>query len=492
MKLKIKFVDWSAGFPVSILHQETAKKIGASLRDRVVLSRGMLSKKISTILDISTKLVKRNQILISSEVRNITNFKNNQLVEVNLSPSPKSIIHIKRKLDGKRLDEKQIKEIIFDVVNNSLSEPEVALFVSAMYNKGMNHEEVISLTKAILTTGKSLKLRNKFVVDKHSIGGIPGNRTSPIVVAICAAGGLTMPKSSSRAITSSAGTADVMETICQVDFSLKEVQKIIKKTKGCFIWGGALGLVPADSKIIRVEKTLHLDPEAQLLASIMAKKLAMGAEYIVIDIPFGKNAKVGKARALRLKTKFERLGKSFGKKIRVILFETNGPMGTGVGPALELLDVIDVLTPGNKCAGDLEEKSLILAGELFEMTGKAKKNQGKRLAKEILDSGKAFKKFKEIIKAQKGSLKEIKLEKFKCNIISKKSGKIISINSKKINLIARLLGCPLNKFAGIKMHVFTKNHIKKGEKIATLYSGSSSRLNHARDFFNSNETIKIN
>jgi len=159
-------------------------------------------------------------------------------------------VFIKEKLDKKPLSEDKIKKITKDIVNNSLSEAEIALFISAMYGNGMNFQETIYLIKSILNSGERISLKNKFVVDKHSIGGIPGNRTTPIVVSICASQGLIFPKTSSRAITSAAGTADVLETLTKVEFSAKELKKIISKAGACMVWGGALEMVPADSKII--------------------------------------------------------------------------------------------------------------------------------------------------------------------------------------------------------------------------------------------------
>ena len=360
-----------------------------------------------------------------------------------------------------------------------------------MYEKGMNFKETLFLIQALLKFGDALKIKNKFVVDKHCIGGVPGNRTTPIVVSVCAAAGLTFHKSSSRAINSAAGTADVIETIAKVDFPMDKLRKIVKKTKACLVWGGGLGMVPADSKIIRIERILKIDPEAQLLASIMSKKLAVGSKYILIDIPYGKNAKVNKQQALKLKKKFEYLGKVFHKKLKVVLTEGKEPMGNGVGPALELIDVIKVLNPAEVGPEDLKEKSLFLAGELLEMTGKAKKGKGIKMAGEILDSGKAFEKFKAIIKAQKGSFKKIKLAKFRKNILAQKSGVVREINNKKINSLARMAGCPVDKFAGLEIYISVKDKVKKRNRILTIYSESKSRLKEAIKFYNKEKPIKV-
>jgi AMP phosphorylase len=493
MELKIKILKWCTGFPVAMLNEKTANKIGVHTGDRILLKTlSRKPKEVFTITNTILNLVKENEIAVSSELNKILGLKVGQKVEINLAFSPKSLKFIKKKLNKKSLSEKEINEIIEDIMNNSISESEIALFVSAMYNQGMNMKETIYLINAILNSGNRLNFKNKLIADKHSIGGIPGNRTTPIIVSICAAAGLIMPKSSSRAITSAAGTADVIETIANVEFSMEEVKKIVKKTNACMVWGGALGMVPADSKIIRIEKMLEIDPEAQLLASIMSKKLAVGSKYILIDIPYGKTAKVDKKKALRLKRKFEYLGKHFKKKLKVVLTDGRNPIGEGIGPALELIDIIKVLDPNKKGPSDLEKKSLFLSSHILEMTKKAKLGEGMELAKKILYSGKAFKKFKEIIAAQGGNINGIKTAKFKRDILAKKSGKIFEIDNKKIARLARVAGCPIDKFAGLYLPLNTGDLIKKGEKIVTIYSESKARLNQAIEFYEKEKPIRIN
>lgn len=492
MKLKIKFLNWSAGIPVAMLLEKTAEKIGVHAQDRIlILING--KQKLTTILDVVKKgLLRENEIAVTSEITSILNLKKSQIVDIRLAPMPKSVEYIKKKLNNKILSKEEIHNIIQDIVSNSLSEAEIALFVASMYKFGMTLKENFYLIESILKTGERLNIKNKYIVDKHSIGGIAGNRTTPIVVAICASAGLIIPKTSSRAITTAAGTADVIETIARVDFSMKELKKIIKKTNGCIVWGGALELAPADSKIIQVEKHLSIDPEAQLLASIMAKKLAVGSKYLVIDIPYGASAKVNKQKALHLKKKFEKIAKHFKIKAKVVLTDGSQPMGTGVGPALELKDVIAVLDPKQKGPQDLEDKSVLLAGILLELTKKAKKGNGEKLAREILSSGKAFEKFKEIISAQGGEVKEIKEAKFKKTIFANKSGKISEIHNKKINSLARIAGCPKDKFAGLIIHVSLKDKINKGDKILTICSETKSRLNEAIQFYKRIKPITIN
>ncbi len=492
MELKVKFLKWSAGIPVAMLNQKTAKKLGVHVQDKIsIKTLSKYPKETSTIIDTITGLIKEKEIAVSSELKKRLELRKGQKVDVTLALTTKSLFFIKKKLNNKRLSRKEINEIIRDITDNSLSEAEIALFISGMYKNGMDVNEIIYLIDAILESGNKFKFRGKIIGDKHSIGGIAGNRTTPIIVSICASAGIIMPKSSSRAITTPAGTADVIETIAPVEFSMKELKKIVRKTNACLIWGGALGIVPADSKIIQVEKVLGIDPESQLLASIMSKKLAMGSKYIIIDIPYGKTAKVDKKKATKLKRKFEQLGKHFKVKLKVVLTSAKEPMGSGVGPALELIDVIKILNPHEKGPKDLEDKSLFLASELLEMTKKAKKGKGIEMAKEILYSGKAFEKFKQIIKAQGGALKEIKPAKFRKDILSKRAGKIIGIDNKKINNLARVAGCPADKFAGLYIYHNLGEKIKKRDKILTIYSESKSRLKQALKFYKDKKPVRI-
>ena len=254
-----------------------------------------------------------------------------------------------------------------------------------------------------------------------------------------------------------------------------------------------MGLAPADSKIIQIETMINIDSQAQLLASIMAKKLSVGSKYILIHIPYGKTAKVNKEEALKLKKKFEYLGKYFKRKLKVILTETKGPFGNGVGPVLELIDVINILDPKKTGPKKLEKISLFLSSVLLEMGGKVKKGEGLKAARGILESGQAFEKFREIIKAQKGSLNFNKLKpaKYKKDIFSGKSGKVIEIDNKKINNLARIAGCPVDKFSGVYIYKLAGEKIHKKDKLLTVYSESKSRLKEAVDFCKKEKPILI-
>ncbi|MBU4308857.1 MAG: thymidine phosphorylase, partial [Nanoarchaeota archaeon] len=333
MELKVKFLGWSAGIPVAMVNKKVAEHLGINSNDRILIKTlGKEPRTLSTVIGLVERIVNQKQIGLSSEVRLRLNLRPGQKVDVNLSPNPKSLEYIKEKFGGKPFSKEQISQVIKDLVSNFLSEAEISLFISAMHKQGMTFNETIYLIDAMVDAGEKMKILGKYVVDKHSIGGIPGNRTTPIVVSICAAAGLIMPKNSSRAITSAAGTADVIETLAKVEFSKKQLEAIIKNVGACLVWEGPTGIVPADSKIIKIEKRLKIDPKAQMIASIMSKKIAGGAKYILIDIPCGKTAKITRQGATALKKKFEQIGKHYNLKIKVVLTDGSQPIGKGVGP----------------------------------------------------------------------------------------------------------------------------------------------------------------
>jgi len=489
MKLKIKKLKFSTGIPVCIIHEDTAKEIGIYIGSRVCLKTGS-GKRLISIVNTATELLRPGQIAVSEAILKKLRLRYGQQVHVELTERPRSINFIKEKLKGRPLKKEEIFEIVNNIANNSLTEAEVAFFISAVYEEGMSLDETKYLIQAMVKSGKKLRLKGK-IADKHSIGGVAGNRTSPIVVAICAATGLIMPKTSSRAITSAAGTADTIETIAKVDFSVKEIKQIIKKTNACLVWGGALGLAHVDDKIIRIERIVDVDSPAQLLASISSKKISVGSKYILIDIPYGKSAKVTKRKAEKLRIKFLHLAKKFDLKLDVVLTDGSEPIGRGIGPALEIKGIIDVLQRNNP-PKDLENKSVMLAGKLLELSGKARKGQGIKLAQKILDSGKAFKKFEQIIKAQKGDMTKIKKPRFCHNIIAKKRTKIRHLDNKLINRLARYAGSPEDKTAGLYLHTKKGQVAKKGEPIMTIYSNSKERLEHAVKFYQKTKKQMIN
>lgn len=488
MRLKLKSLKISTGKPVIFLHKSSAKKIGIHTGDRVAIKRN--GDTLIAVVDLVEGLIKKNEAAISEEL--ISSIKNNKgFIDVLPSEIAESSSILQNQNGCREYSQKDLEKIMSDIVKNKLTEAEIAYFVSTMVHCKASINETIHLINAIVKTGKKISWGKKLIADKHSIGGIPANRTTPIVVSICAAAGITMPKTSSRAITSAAGTADAIESMAPVSLSIKELKKIVKKTGACLAWGGSLGLAPADDKLIRIEKILRVDPEAQLIASILAKKISVGSTHVLIDIPYGAGAKVSKENGEKLGELFEKIGKKVGLKIKIVLTKGNEPIGNGIGPVLEMKDVLKVLKQDGS-PKDLENKSLFLAGNILEMVGKSKKSEGLIKAKEILYSGQAYKKFCEIIIAQGGDPKSWLPEaKYSHTIISKYNGQIEKISNHNMNYLARIAGCPVDKSSGVYLYKHVNEKISKGDRLLTIFSESSLKLKEAIKFFKRQKPIIV-
>ena len=487
MKFKSKNIAIRAGnIYIAIFHVDDAKLLNLWPTDRVELIKG--KEDITVIVDVARgeEIIKKGTVGLYYETSQKLKTKFLDTIEVLPMPTPPAVHIIKKKLDGARLNYKQMYTIVHAISENDLTDTELTYFLSACYKNGLSIKEVEYLTKAMVKTGDILKPKQKPVFDKHCIGGIPGNRTTPLIVSIVAAAGLCIPKTSSRAITSPAGTADTMEVLCNVTVPLDKMKKIVDKIGACIVWGGALNLAPADDVIIKIEHPLSLDAEGNLLASILAKKLSVSSTRILIDIPVARDAKITtRKRALRLKKKFYEIAKHFKLKIKVIITDGSQPIGNGIGPALEARDLLRILTNHPKAPKDLIKKSLYMAGLLLEMGGKAKPGQGTKKALEILNSGLAYKKFCEIIHAQGARITEpekIPLGKFIKLYRAKKSGRITDVDNKKINPLARRLGAPVDKGAGIYLYKNEEQKVKKGEKLFKIYAESRRKLNYGIQF----------
>ncbi|MCK5107941.1 MAG: AMP phosphorylase, partial [Nanoarchaeota archaeon] len=454
-------------------------------------------KKVVVIIDISVSgcFVPKGTIGLFDDVMTRLKTKNGQEVKISIVNHPESLSYIKKKMDGHKLSKKEINQIIADIVTNTLTEFEVAFFVAASYMNPLDENETLALTNAMVNSGKKISFKKKIIMDKHCIGGVAGNRTTMIVVPIIAAAGLTIPKTSSRSITSPAGTSDTVEVLCGVCFDHEKVKKIVEKTNGCLIWGGSLSLAPADDIIIRIEHPFDLDARSQMLASILAKKASVNATDVLIDIPYGKGAKIEeKKKADELKRDFESMGKKLGINIKAIFTDGSQPIGYGFGPVLEAKDVLYVLRNDPMQPMDLRKKSIKLAGIMLEMGKKSKRGEGEKLAKEILDNGKAYSKFIEIIKAQGGKEvipEDLKAGSHKKDIKAWKDGKISYVGNKEICRIARIAGAPVDKSAGVLLHKKKGTYVNKGEVIMTIYAESKDKLKFAVDTYNQIKGILI-
>ena len=493
MKLKVKEVDISSGGPlIAVMNKSDAALLDLHVMDRIKIKKG---KKIETVvLDIaeSKKIIPERKIGMFEEVIHSLKLKNNDEVTIIPARKPLSLDFIKKKLDGHELSKKEIYQIVWDIVHNKLSAVELTYFVAACYMHVMSSRETILLTKAMVEHGDTLRINRYPIIDKHCIGGIPGNRTTLIVVPIIAAAGYTMPKTSSRSITSPAGTADTMEVLANVTFPIKKMKEIVLKTNACVVWGGSLNLAPADDKIIAVERPLEIDAESQLLASIMAKKHSVSSTHILIDIPSGKDAKVkSKSAALKLKKEFDAIGRRLKKHVLIIITDGSQPIGNGIGPALEARDILWILKRDPRKPADLEKKCLMMCANIFSML---RIKNGYKKSLELLNSGKAYKKMIEIIKAQGGkeiAAEDIPIGKNSYDLLSSKSGKVREIDNLIISRIARIAGAPHDKGAGLYLHRHAGDKVKKGEKLFTIYSESQHKFNFAVEFAKKNNGFVV-
>lgn len=444
---------------------------------------------VASLNVITSNLLLHDEIGLSDAAAKELNVSPNETLYVSHLEPIESLGHVRAKIYNQKLDYRAYNEIITDIVQGNYSNIDLTAFITACAGNRMDLDEITSLTKAMITSGTQLHWNQEIVVDKHCIGGLPGNRTTPLVVAIVAAFGLTMPKTSSRAITSPAGTADTMEVFTNVTLSPEEIKKVVAQEGGCIVWGGTAQLSPADDLLIKIEKALDIDSEGQLIASVLSKKAAAGSTHVVIDIPVGETAKVRSTKmAQELQNHMETIGNAIGLNVKVVITDGTQPVGRGIGPALEALDILKVLKNEADAPKDLTERSLLLAGELLELSGKVDSGTGYQTARELLESGKAYKKFIAICEAQ-GHFSQPVLAPYKFEVRAKKSGILKIIDNRKIAKLAKLSGAPTAKSAGILLNARLGENIEKGQLLFTIYAESKGELNYAMEYKNYHDNI---
>lgn len=407
--------------------------------------------------------------------------KEGSAVQVSQAEQPKSMDAVRRKIAGERLELKDYRAITQDITNNRYSRMEMAAFLVAAGQTGLDREEILHLTRAMTESGSRLDWNEPVVVDKHCIGGIPGNRTSMLVVPIVAAHGMLMPKTSSRAITSPAGTADTMEVLAHVELSPRELHDIVRKHHACLAWGGTAHLAPADDILIAVERPLGIDSHGQMIASILSKKLAAGSTHLLIDIPVGPSAKVRHMQeALQLRKLFEYTGDRLGIHLEVIITDGSQPVGRGIGPVLEARDVMQVLNNDPEAPADLRQKALRLAGRLLEFDPDVRGGYGYNIARDILDSGRALIKMEAIIEAQGKQKEDYQVGKLHFDVCANSAGVVTSIDNYLLAKMARLAGAPIDKGAGVDLLKKLGDEVKKGEPLYRVYAEYSSDYHFAK------------
>lgn len=398
---------------------------------------------------------------------------------------------VRAKVYGEHLHAAEIDAIVQDVVAGHYSDVHLAAFITACSGDHLQLDEIVSLTQAMVATGERLQWPQAQIMDKHCVGGLPGNRTSPLVVAMVTAAGLIMPKTSSRAITSPAGTADTMETLCPVELDLPTMRRVVEQVGGCLVWGGAVHLSPADDILIRVERTLDLDSEGQMVASVLSKKASAGSTHVLIDIPVGPSAKVRTPEAGRqLARLLEEVGLRLGLTVRVLLTDGSQPVGRGVGPALEAHDILATLQGLSEAPDDLRQRAVLLAGRILELSGKVEHGEGEITVAGLLTDGSAWRQFQRICEAQ-GGMREPPRARWTHPVVAARAGTVLAINNRQLARVAKLAGAPISPAAGLYIDAKLGENLDKGQPLFTVHAESPGELEYALEYVRRHPDIFI-
>ncbi|WP_267642205.1 AMP phosphorylase [Haloarchaeobius amylolyticus] len=481
MRLTAKEVDIGTRHPTVLLNTADAEELAVNPLDRVQMQSA--DRTTIAIVELMDEVVARGELGVTKGIRHVTGE-----VEVKPAPRPRSVEYIRKKLDDIELERHELVAIVHDIDANRLSDVELGAYVTGVYTNGLSLSETTYLTECMTEAGKVVMWEDDVVADKHSIGGVAGNRVTPIVVAIVAACGLKIPKTSSRAVTSPAGTADTMEVFCEVEFSLEEMKEIVEETNGCFVWGGSVNLSPVDDKIIRAETPLSLDPPGQLIASVLSKKKSAGSTHVVVDLPYGEGAKVQSlVEARELAEDFKRVAEHLGLTVECTITTGEQPIGRGIGPVLEARDVLAVLEGGGP--QELRLKALRLADILLECCGIDED------ATAVLDSGRALERFRRIVAAQDGdpdvTMADLEPGAETAVVESERDGVVTHVNNRLVSAIARRAGAPRDAGAGLYLHRREDDEVSVGDPLFTIYAEQAAKLEDALELAERTEAIRV-
>ncbi len=412
---------------------------------------------------------------------------------------------IKKKRDKQKLSKAEIEFLINSYLKGETGDYQISAFLMSVFLNGMDDEETFFLTEVMLHSGKIVDLSEikKPKIDKHSTGGV-GDKVSIILAPQIAVSGIAVPMISGRGLGHTGGTLDKLESIpgFSVNWTIEEYKNILSET-GLVMCGQTSELAPADKKIYAMrDVTATVECIPLITASIMSKKLAEGAEAIVFDITIGSGANMpDRAEARKLGEKLVSVSKQFGKKAIAILTDMDEPLGNKIGNWIEIEECIEVMN--GKKISDLEKVNNVIAGAMMMLGGKAKTiEEGEAIAEEIISSGKAFEKFKEMVKRQGGDIayvndwKNLKRAKFREDVKAKTSGYISRMDALKIGLASVELGCGRKKvtdgidyLAGIELFKKCGDEIKEGETVMTLFAEDEGKIKSAKAF--AEESIEI-
>lgn len=490
LQLKRLGIDTQEEFILFLRHDcPVVRSEGFESQTRVSVRKNE-HKIVASLNIIHSKILQAGEASLSESAWEALRAHEGEVVTVSHLPPMESFSYVRGKFYGNRFSKSAFQQIVQDIKAGKYSKVHLASFVSACAGDHMDLEEITWLTEAMVEAGERMDWGRDNIVDKHCVGGLPGNRTTPIVVSIVAAAGLTIPKTSSRAITSPAGTADTMEVFCNVELSLDRMREIVEKEGACLAWGGAIDLSPADDVIISVERPLNIDSQGQMIASILSKKKSAGSTHLLLDIPVGPTAKVRRMEvAASLRREFEYVAKEIGLHIEVVISNGEQPVGRGVGPALEARDILAVLENHEDAPPDLREHSLQLAGRALEFADNVKGGEGYGVAREILRSGRALQKFQAIIEAQGRRDGPLSLGEYTFEIKSDCNGRVKRLDNFAIARLAKLAGAPLSRGAGVEVLRKLGDEVKQGEPLLRVYSGTPAESALAEDYVSTEKTI---
>jgi len=444
---------------------------------------------IATLFQTTSDILAPGEAGLTDGACNRLGVGDGETVRLSHPPPLNSLRRVRGKVFGEFLDRTAAGEIIDDIVARRYSDIYLSSFITACSARPLNSGEMIALTSAMVDAGQRLEWPHHPVADKHCVGGLPGNRTTPIVVAIATACGLVMPKTSSRAITSPAGTADMMETLAPVELGIDAMRDVVDCEGGCIVWGGAVRLSPADDLLIRVERALDLDGEGQLVASVLSKKMAAGSSHVVLDIPVGPTAKIRTdATAKALAASLTSVADAFDISTRIVISDGSQPVGRGIGPSLEAEDVLAVLQGQSDAPTDLRDRAISLAGSLLELAGGTIRGCGSVVAAEALENGSAWAKFQRICEAQ-GGMRIPPRPSHERPVPTQKPGRVAAIDSRRLAKVAKLAGAPNAKAAGLKLHVKLGDEVEENQPLYTVCSESPGELSYAFEFVAKNDDI---
>jgi len=479
---------------VAYLHRECAiyRAEGFQALSKIeVCTNGLCIYAVLNVVD-DDAIVTPRQLGLSEQAFTQLNVAPNTRVNVAHAEPPASMDAVRRKINGERLSLPDFRSITSDIANNRYSKMEMAAFLVASGQTSLDREEILNLSRAMTESGERLNWQNPLVVDKHCIGGIPGNRTTMVIVPIVAAHGTLMPKTSSRAITSPAGTADTMAILANIEITPGDMQKIVAKERACIAWGGTAKFAPVDDILISVERPLGIDSVGQMVASILSKKLAAGSTHLLIDIPVGPTAKVRHMQeALQLRKLFEYVGDRLNLYLEVIITDGTQPVGRGIGPVLEARDVMQVLNNEDAAPEDLRQKALRLAGRIIEFDPDVRGGFGYNIARDILESGRALAKMNAIRQAQGIRTQPFALGKLSIDINATTNGYVIHINNRQLARIARLAGAPMDKGAGVDLLKKIGDEVTKGIPLYRIYAEFTADFRFACTLAQDNSGYRI-